>query len=300
MEKPKVWCVLNDGSQEFKDSVVRYINANSSKPFKWEGVWEFEFYGQTNNDDFRVFSNASAFNNNILTISQFKTIFMNENKKLIGYKCPFDMFSGRVKKGNIYRKATDNLGNDDYECANIIGCGNCYLPKEIVETWEAVYKEDEYKAGEWLFIENDGGSYLSHYEMKERYSDYTYNENVPDLVKFVEFWKLFNCEKVMIVEDGNGAIYCLDYSSEKYIDYIRKATQSEIESATKIFICGKEVEFDMCNESISICDIEYYKNELEALAKMMQRGQIKFLNVGCHGQNTVDLALIEKILKKLN
>lgn len=65
-------------------------------------------------------------------------------KKLVGYKCPLDINTCQIKKGNI-------LYERELEFSNFYAKGKTphgetllknYLPKEIVETWEAVYEED--------------------------------------------------------------------------------------------------------------------------------------------------------------
>lgn len=64
------------------------------------------------------------------------------DKKIKGYKAPYVMFEGEVKKGDLYEKANvrwfyrpekHSNGNIDKE--------DLYLPSEIVETWEPVYEE---------------------------------------------------------------------------------------------------------------------------------------------------------------
>ena len=67
-------------------------------------------------------------------------------KEIIGYKCPVDLFNGNIKKDWILFKDSD--GNT-YRPK---GQGPLHaLPKEIVETWEPVYKE-EFKVGDWITI----------------------------------------------------------------------------------------------------------------------------------------------------
>ena len=67
-------------------------------------------------------------------------------KEIIGYKCPVDLFNGNIKKDWILFKDSD--GNT-YRPK---GQGPLHaLPKEIVETWEPVYKE-EFKVGDWIPI----------------------------------------------------------------------------------------------------------------------------------------------------
>lgn len=53
-------------------------------------------------------------------------------KKIIGYKAPFDMYDGEVKKGHIWR-----LDKSDPDTAK------WSLPHEIVEKWEPVYEPEK-------------------------------------------------------------------------------------------------------------------------------------------------------------
>jgi hypothetical protein len=66
---------------------------------------------------------------------EFKKQIMN-NKKIIGYKAPFDMEFGNVKKGDVFKKF--HTSNNCYEADK-----NKYIliPKEIVERWEPVFEE---------------------------------------------------------------------------------------------------------------------------------------------------------------
>ena len=57
-------------------------------------------------------------------------------KEIIGYKTPYDMYGGQVKKGDIW---TLNRYDNGYQSnVNVTD-----LPKEIVEQWEKVYKEEK-------------------------------------------------------------------------------------------------------------------------------------------------------------
>lgn len=74
--------------------------------------------------------------------------------KIIGYRTPMPLFGGKVPKGTIYKYifdsylATVNIGGIMHWLST---CFN--LPKEIVETWEPVYKEEEeFKIGDWVTV----------------------------------------------------------------------------------------------------------------------------------------------------
>lgn len=73
-------------------------------------------------------------------------------KEIIGYKAPFDMFNKKVKKGTIYLIDENNSNAEFNSCSWTASCEMAYtnLPKEIVETWEPVYKEEEFEIGDWV------------------------------------------------------------------------------------------------------------------------------------------------------
>ena len=83
----------------------------------------------------------------IITFEQFeKYVMKKEEKEIIGYKAPIDMFNSEVKKGDLYISYSDN---DDLYAPKIpLKQGSAYysMPKELVQsTWEAVYKQQEYR-----------------------------------------------------------------------------------------------------------------------------------------------------------
>lgn len=66
----------------------------------------------------------------------FSDIVFPETKKIIGYKCPVELFGGKIKPGKIFKYSHTDIyraeASDEY---------NVYmLPKEIVEAWEPVYE----------------------------------------------------------------------------------------------------------------------------------------------------------------
>lgn len=68
-------------------------------------------------------------------LKKYKTKPMD--KKIKGYKAPFDMFSWGIKKGDLMIKAKEG---QDY---HVDGYLPSKLPSEIVETWEPVYEEEK-------------------------------------------------------------------------------------------------------------------------------------------------------------
>lgn len=67
-----------------------------------------------------------------ISFETFKKLVM---KKPIGYKAPYDLYKGDVKKGTIFSKYTGN-GKEMYV---VDGVTTYYVPTEIVESWEPVF-----------------------------------------------------------------------------------------------------------------------------------------------------------------
>jgi hypothetical protein len=77
-----------------------------------------------------------------ITFEQFEKYILKQNmkKEIIGYKSPMQI--GPNPKGTLYIKYS---GNDDLYIPNNTIKNTYSVPKEIVETWEPVYKEDQTK-----------------------------------------------------------------------------------------------------------------------------------------------------------
>jgi hypothetical protein len=66
------------------------------------------------------------------------------NKKIIGYKAPYDLYEGKVTKGDILKPRTETI--EFYNCtawrtAIIKVDQTWHIPYEIVSSWEPVYEE---------------------------------------------------------------------------------------------------------------------------------------------------------------
>jgi hypothetical protein len=79
MEKPKSWAVWNDGSQRFKDTVIKYMNDNITTRLSIEGVITDVYYGVPKLSDVEISKNKRRFST-ILTLDEFCEIFLNEKK----------------------------------------------------------------------------------------------------------------------------------------------------------------------------------------------------------------------------
>lgn len=79
-----------------------------------------------------------------ITFDQFKqyvlkqTDKMEDNKELIGYKCPTNLFGGKIAKDVLYVKIIYKKTNQYAPAGAQVSTYD--LPEEIVETWEPVYK----------------------------------------------------------------------------------------------------------------------------------------------------------------
>lgn len=78
-----------------------------------------------------------------ITTEQFRKYVLNQKENMktpIGYKAPYDLFGGKVKKGTVYlvdRQHSTNINSCSFDKDEVM----YNLPKELVEQWEPVYKK---------------------------------------------------------------------------------------------------------------------------------------------------------------
>lgn len=73
--------------------------------------------------------------------NEYFDITKTDGLKILGYKAPFDLYGGRVKKGTMFQLCVDPKL---YRVMDVsLNDVNTTFPKEIVETWEPVYIFDE-------------------------------------------------------------------------------------------------------------------------------------------------------------
>ena len=143
MEKLKYndnWCIKI--TPENGESVLAFLNKFS----EFAGVRNYYGFSDGkpigNNEAWADEITYEKFRSEILTdfnLQRFQTI-MNNKKKIIGYKLPFDISKGEIKKGTIYYKT--NI-EEIYSASSSTNTTAWSLPKEIVEQWEPVYEVDE-------------------------------------------------------------------------------------------------------------------------------------------------------------
>jgi hypothetical protein len=79
------------------------------------------------------------------TIDKLNKEKMSDNKKIIGYKAPYDMLNGNIKENDII-KPKDDLKNKPgvwYDARRGISDSHFTIPFEIVYRWEPVYESKE-------------------------------------------------------------------------------------------------------------------------------------------------------------
>lgn len=127
---------------------VRVTRENHKEIFKWRNHYDCVIYGYINYPTGLKHDLNSEWRPDIrpgyteITFNQFNQFILEEDmeKEIIGYKCPQDLYGGSVRKGDLYVKKNSDCNwyypdkNGDPEVGQKI-------PKEIVETWEPVYKD---------------------------------------------------------------------------------------------------------------------------------------------------------------
>jgi hypothetical protein len=146
--------------------------------------------------------------------------FMEDNKqntmerKIIGYKSPYDLFSGQIKKDEILIKTNMH----SYCTEKYKDSSSLFVPKEIVEQWEAVY-EEEFKVGDYITVVKNSNKNAYNGEKGKTY-------------------------KIIRINGYGNLHYSKDMSIDIQKVTVRKATPEEIKAATERYVTlsnGKEV-----------------------------------------------------------
>lgn len=284
------WCVKNDGSQLFKDTVIKYLNDKYNKGL--QGDCENYYYGVdiTGNFNFlNLLKNIDKyFENNILTLEEFIEITQmntkNTDKKIIGYKCPTDMFNGGIPKNTLYVRKYSEVLENGYYSKDHLESNVYYLPKEIVETWEPVYEEENYKVGDYVVLSNS--QQCSNGHGREDNKVYIIVEENAGANK-----DQHRVSNDLLQRNGNGIIYK---------KYIRRATKEEI-TAKKAELFEKPISIN--NYKLKITSKNSFKfgcnnftrKELEAYILLVEReAQITMFGT------KIDLELLNKIKIRLD
>lgn len=143
---PKSWCVKMDYSKDFKDFVLGYLN-KIDRENTYLGIGNEYYYGIDKNNNITFDRDKSVFDVE-LTLDEFKQLVQIDNRKIIGYKVPYDIYGGLIKKGFTYT----NWGCYSTYTPKEAGGGKIkphnavyfQLPYEIVKDWEPVYEETQF------------------------------------------------------------------------------------------------------------------------------------------------------------
>jgi hypothetical protein len=128
------WCVKGNGDIEVRDYLRRTFDNN----YMFNHVWYYFPKKDQNSLDYST-SIPPGFIE--LTIDEFKSQIMEKN--IIGYICPEPLFGGEIKQGEkyiVYKINSELYIPEDYNHTNMSSYYS--LPKEIVDKWEKIYKED--------------------------------------------------------------------------------------------------------------------------------------------------------------
>jgi len=196
------------------------------------------------------------------SISNIKEKTKQMEKKIIGYKAPYDLFGGNIKAGELFSKVTENsykttsTGSTQY---------SRHLPKEIVEQWEPVYNQ-EYEIGEYV-TDDDGRNIY-------KIGSYKNNNYYPAPGKY-----------------SSGKDINISYS---FGYKLRRATKEEIEAAQSVKISGYTAE--AVDGEIAFGCQRLTKQDLHTVEKLLNNE----INASITIHNTkITKEIIQKLLNKL-
>lgn len=203
---PARWCVrqnkqeINDWANQNRQTESNYIDLSGVHLFHFPKVNNFHLYSEVQPGY------------TLLTFEQFKKHILKQTemkKEIIGYKAPCNLYGYVVEKGTIYVKC---INKDFYEPKDLVNKDCIILPKEIVEQWEAVYKE-EFQVGDYVITEG-------------------YSNNYDGRILKISKITSNNCCYFDIIDGGSYK------KNHNFLisSILRKATPEEIEKAKKIVV----------------------------------------------------------------
>lgn len=189
-----------------------------------------------------------------LTFDQFKQYVLGiQTDKIIGYKTPFDLYGGEIKKETIYINAFNKNYYIPSDRENDSDC--ITLPKEIVETWEPVY-EVKFKVGDFIWATNRDSNGLRQEGQIVEIVDNSFDDKATGLISS-NTWDF-------IVKSSKGEYYRINSKTA----LARFATYKEIEDSKEfvvkvgnnevtirkegIFAVGSKIDVKELRETISL------------------------------------------------
>jgi len=134
-----------------------------------------------------------AFSDNLMDHLGINLTEKVEEREIIGYKAPKDLFGKRIKKGTVFTKCAITAVSFEYIH------GKTILPCEIVETWEPVYREEaarpkrKYMKQIWYVTEYDddfGTRRVERFITKTAANDWTLENSVDDRLYKIETFEI--------------------------------------------------------------------------------------------------------------
>jgi len=270
IELPKQFVIQRDESNYLWNKYIFWLNEQTG--FSFDGSDNYYGYGYPT----RVSSHYARIehfdeNPTILTLQEWDEI-VNDKKEPIGYICPMDLFKGRIKKGSLFTEYSENklVMYNKYHMTSGVAT-------EIVHTWEPVY-EETFVVGDWVtFVVDRCVGDLKHYKTGFWNKKMTFQ--ISEIHKNV-----FNFSNTYYYsEDGLGA------GNDKRL--FRKATQSEIDEATKLPVIGDyEGKYDKETQIVSY-GCQSFSSEL--VNTLCDIGRLDDITVHSHKITKRDLLMIK-------
>ena len=236
-----------------------------------------------NNKNSSIIGSSTSNGYTEITDDQFKRLVLKENnmkKKIIGYKCPTDLFKGRIRKGEIFTERSTKdfvMYHKDHMTSGV--------PLEIVESWEPVY-EEEFKAGDYVLANGDAGAggwseqIVKLYSMKDNPGNYL-GGKMKETANFKALLKSGYCYNIV------------------QSNIIRKATPEEIRKAQEIKIDKYTVDYPGNGIAKIGCN-EYTIDQIESLLSLMNSPNSSVNAIRVEGGIIVTKEQIQEIFDKFN